>query len=152
MSGETLMTGNLIRDDAVKLAQAALEACGVKDSPGLNEQNYGGIDFGGEPVVFEYDADRKVLNVLALCYRFRKPPRPGVLEGFYEQERLGVDTGGGAVEFRPDSGALLLSRSYTDMTDPVRFVADTDRLALAARHWADDILPAVASRVFGHDD
>ena len=71
----------------MKLAQAALEAHQVKGSPGLNAQNYGGFDNGVQSVVFEYDADRKVLNVLALCYRFHKPPRPGVLEAFYDEER-----------------------------------------------------------------
>ena len=136
----------------MKLAQAALEAHQIKDSPGLNAQNYGGFDDGGQPVVFEYDADRKVLNVLALCYRFRKPPRPGLLEAYHEEAALGTDTGGGIVEFRSDSGGLFLSRSYTQDTEPARFVEDINKLRHAARYWAEDVLPAVASKVFGHDE
>src|SRR5689334_11758290 len=136
--------GNLSRDDAVGLAQAALEAHHIKGSPGLNAQDYGGFDDGSQPLVFEYLADRKVLNVLALCYRFRKPPRPGLIEAYLEQPQLGTDTGGGIVEFRADSGGLFLSRSYTQNTEPARFVEDTVRLMRAAKCWAEDVLPAVA--------
>jgi hypothetical protein len=141
------VNGNLTRDDAVKLAQAALEAHQVKGSPALNAQNYGGFDHGDQPVVFEYIADLKVLNVLALCYRFRKPPRPGLLEAYHNEERLGTNTGGDTVEFRSDSGGLFLSRSYTQKTDPARFVEDTHKLMQAAKYWAEDVLPAVASKV-----
>lgn len=146
------MNGNLTRDDAVKLAQAALAAHGVKDSPGLNAQDYGGFDRGDQPVVFEYSADRKVLTVLALCYRFRKPPRPGLLEAYQDEARQGSDTGGGVIEFRSDSGGLFLSRSYPQRTDPGRFVEEINMLMRAASYWAAEVLPAVASRVFGHDE
>ena len=146
------MNGNLIREEAVKLAQAALEAHNIAGSPGLNEQNYGGFDDGAQRVVFEYIPDDQVLNVLALCYRFRQPPRPGVLEAFQNEAQLGTDTGGGTVEFRPENGGLFLSRSYVEKTDPARFIEDTNKLAQAARHWAEDVLPTVASRVFGHDE
>jgi hypothetical protein len=90
--------------------------------------------------------------VLALCYRFRKPPRPGLLEAYHEAARSGTDTGGGSVEFRSDSGGLFLSRSYTQTTEPARFVEDTDRLMRAANYWAQEVLAAVASKVFGHDN
>ena len=159
------MNGNLTREDAVKLAQAALAAHQVKGSPGLNAQNYGGFDDGAQPVVFEYSADHKVLNVLALCYRFRKPPRPGLLEAYREEANLGTDTGGGIVEFRSDIGGLFLSkqasvdelpkpgvrRATYFSIEPARFVEDIDRLMRAATYWAEDVLPAVASKVFGHD-
>jgi hypothetical protein len=145
------MNGNLTREDAVKLAQAALEAHQIKGSPGLNAQDYGGFDDGSQPVVFEYCADRKALNVLTLCYRFRKRPRPGLLEAYQEEAKLGTDTGGGVVEYRADSGGLLLSRTYTQNIEPARFVEDIDRLRRAATYWAEDVLPAVASKVFGHD-
>jgi hypothetical protein len=135
----------------VRLAQAALRAHGLPNSPGLNAQNYGGFDGWDGPVVFEYDPVRQMLTVLALCYRFRKPPRPGVIAGFQEEERRGTDTGGGAVEFRSDSGGLFLTRSYRHKTDPRRFVEETDELMRAARYWADEVLPNVADRVFGHD-
>ena len=150
-AADSAVNGNLTRDDAVKLAQAALEAHQVKGSPGLNAQNYGGFDHGDQAVVFEYSADRKVLNVLALCYRFRKPPRPGLLEAYHNEERPGTNTGGGTVEFRSDSGGLFPSRSYTQKTDPARFVEDIHKLMQAAKYWAEDVLPAVASKVFGHD-
>jgi hypothetical protein len=141
----------MTRDDAVKLAQAALAAHNITGSAGLNEQNYGGFDDGGQRVVFEYIPDGKVLNVLALCYRFRQPPRPGVLDAFQKEGQLGTNTGGGTVEFRSENGGLFLSRSYTQQTDPARFVEDTNKLAQAAKYWAEDVLPAVASRVFGHE-
>ena len=145
------MNGNLTREDAVKLAQAALAAHNIEGSPGLNEHNYGGFDDSAQPVVFEYLPDRKVLNVLALCYRFRQPPRPAILEAFQREGQLGTDTGGGTVEFRSENGGLFLSRSYTQTTDAARFVEDTNKLAQAAKYWAEDVLPAVASRVFGHE-
>lgn len=142
---------DLTREDAVCLAQAALRAHGVRNSPGLNAQNYGGFDGPEGPVVFEYDGERHVLTVLALCYRFHNPPRPGVIEGFEDEARLGTDTGGGAVEFRSDSGGLFLIRSYPHNTDSRRFVKETDKLMRAAHRWAEEVLPAVADRVFGHD-
>jgi hypothetical protein len=145
------VNGNLTREDAVRLAQAALAAHQVEGSPGLNAHNYGGFDDGAQPVVFEYSADHQVLNVLALCYRFRKPPRPGLLEAYHEEAKLGTDTGGGIVDFRSESGGLFLSRSYTQDIEPARFVKDIDRLMRAATYWAEDVLPAVASKVFGHD-
>ena len=147
-----LVNGNLTREDAVRLAQAALEAHQVKGSEGLNAHNYGGFDDGAQQVVFEYSVDQKALNVLALCYRFRKPPRPGLLEAYREAATLGTDTGGGVVDFRSESGGLFLSRSYTEDIEAARFVEDIDRLMRAATYWAQDVLPAVASKVFGHDE
>lgn len=69
--------------------------------------------------------------------------------------KRGTFTGGGTVEFRADnadSGSLFLSRSYTAPTDPARFVEDTDGLMRAAKYWAAKVLPAIAARVFGHDE
>lgn len=145
------MHGNLSREDAVLLAQAALAAHQIQGSPGLNAQDYGGFDRGDQPVVFEYDADNKVLTVSALCYRFHKPPRPGLLEAYHEEEKRGTDTGGGSVDYRADSGGLFLSRSYTRNTDPGRFVEDTDSLMRAGKYWASHVLPAAAEKVFGHE-
>lgn len=145
------MTGHLTREEAAKLAQAILQAHQIVGSPGLNAHDFGGFDRGDQPVVFEYVSDSQVLNVLALCYRFRKPPRPGLLDACREEAATGTNTGGGALEFRADSGGLFLTRTYRQMADAASVLGEIDNLMQGAKFWAEDVLPAVANKVFGHD-
>jgi hypothetical protein len=44
--GGVAVSGNMSREEAVKLAQAALEAHQIEGSPGLNAQDFGGFDDG----------------------------------------------------------------------------------------------------------
>lgn len=141
------MSEGLTRDEAVQMVKAVLEAYNIKNSPGLNEKDLGGIDILGQPVYFEYLQDEKVLRVHALCYRFRRPPRPGLMEGFHQAEETGTNTGGGSVEYHPENGGLFLSRTYTQRVERKQFIKDVKRLAEAGKYWAEEVLPSVSEKV-----
>lgn len=83
---------------------------------------------------------------------FAKLPRDGLIEAFHEEERRGTNTGGGSVEFLPENGGLYLGRTYTQRTEPARFIEETNKLGQAATYWAQEVFPAVATKVFGHGD
>lgn len=143
--------GTLSREDAVSMIKALFAAYKI-DSPGLNSNNLGGIETLAQPIYFEYLPGKQALHVFALCYRFRKPPRDGLIEAFHEEERRGTNTGGGSVEFLPENGGLYLGRTYTQRTEPARFIEETNKLGQAATYWAQEVFPAVATKVFGHGD
>ncbi len=143
--------GTMTRDVAVRLARAYLEAHsqgqGMK-SPGLNDKNLGGAEIDGQTLYFEYLPERKVLTCHALVYRFHKPPRPGVVEGFQAEQREGTDAGGGQVEYQTENQGVFLSRTYLAAIPDAEFVKDLDRLLKASRIWGKEVLDRVASRVF----
>src|SRR5687767_6972639 len=85
----------MTREAAQRLVQGLLAAEGTPPSPGINPQGFGGLSAGGASLYFEWHEDTKALECSALVYRFREPPKPGVIEGFQAEEREGTDTGGG---------------------------------------------------------
>lgn len=92
----------------------------------------------GEAVLeFEYvDADQ-ALSVLALIYRFRAEPRPGVIQAALAAATE-ANTGGGRLVLEQDR-VLLLRRDFTDAIPDRRFADDVDTLAHASLLWLDDI-------------
>lgn len=137
----------LPREAAVKMIQAFLRSHGVK-SVGLNDNNLGGLELGGQVLYFEYLPGRRALRANALVYRFRKPPRRGVLDGFQQEQKAGTDSAGGTVEYQADNRGLFLSRVYAAPAPEQGFAAEMDRLAQAAERWREQVLPRVAARVF----
>ena len=109
----------------------------------FGEGDVTGLMLGPAALYFEYDAARGALTCGALVYRFRARPRPGVLEDFLEENR---GAGGGALVYREETRALLLSRTYFE-TAPARvFAEDMKRLAAASLGWGSELLERVASR------
>lgn len=141
--------GNMTRDEAIRLSQGYAEAHGVKKSPGLNDKNLGGLEVGGQTVYYEYQPEAKRLECGALIYRFNKPPRDKVLEGFRAEEAAGTDTGGGTLYYEPRNQGLFLRRYYRSTVPQDQFNRDVDRLRKAASVWADEVLDRVATKVFG---
>lgn len=141
--------GAMTRSAAVHLVRTFLGANGV-NSPGLNENLLGGAMVGEAQVYFEYQkSPRPTLKCSALIYRFHEEPKPGVLEGFREEEWEGAfDTGGGTVDYEPENKGLYLSRSYTQSVPPRVFRKDMTRLMRASGFWGDTVLDRVASKVF----
>src|SRR6185436_4906174 len=81
-AGKEAAMGPMSRDAAVKMIKSYLAAYKVMDSPGLNDKNLGGADIEGRRIFFEYQPEKNTLRSLATVYCFRKPPKPGVIEGF----------------------------------------------------------------------
>jgi hypothetical protein len=138
----------LTRESARRLVQGFLGEEGTPPSAGLNAQGFGGLSSGGTSLYFEWHEDTQALECSALVYRFREPPKPGVIEGFQAEEREGTDAGGGTVDYEPENRGLFLSRTYTRMPTERAFARDMRRLMKASQKWADEVLDRVASRVF----
>lgn len=126
---------------------AALVGGGVS-APRFGAGDVAGVMLGPAALYFEYDAARGALRCGALVYRFRLPPRPGVLEDLLETTR---GAGGGVLVYREETRALLLSRTYTQALDGEEFALDMKTLAAASVGWGDDLLERIASR-HEHDE
>ncbi|QRO01614.1 hypothetical protein JRI60_22620 [Archangium violaceum] len=137
----------MTRDEAQRLVQAFMMSLG-QPSEGLNPQGFGGAVLGAAQLYFEYHSDKQALEASALVYKFRDPPKPGVLDGFREEEKAGTDTGGGAVDYETENKSLFLSRIYSTPPPDAAFKADMQRLTQASLVWGDEVLDRVASRVF----
>jgi hypothetical protein len=136
-------------ESARELVQWFVKSQGAVLSPGLNARGFGGIATGEAQLYFEFHADTQALECSALVYRFHEPPKPGVLEGFRQEEREGTDSGGGTVDYEPENRGLYLSRTYTQQVpDGAAFAKDMKRLMKASAVWGDEVLDRVASRVF----
>ena len=137
----------MTRDEAQRLVQTFMMSLG-QSSEGLNPQGFGGAVLGDAQLYFEYHSDTQALETSALVYKFRDPPKPGVLEGFRAEEKSGTDTGGGAVDYEPENKSLFLSRTYSSTPTDAAFKEDMRRLTQASLVWADEVMDRVASRVF----
>ena len=112
-------------------------------APRFGEGDVTGMMLGPAALYFEYDAGRGALSCGALVYRFRHAPRPGVLEDFLEETR---GAGGGALVYREETRALLLSRTYFEATPAEEFSENMKRLAAASLGWGAELLERIASR------
>lgn len=139
--------GPMSRDAAVRMIKGLLSTYKVP-SAGLNDKNLGGAEIEGRRVFFEYLPEKGTLRSLATVYCFRKPPKPGVLEGFKREAAGGTDTGGGAVEYLADSKCLVLGRAYAQAVSDAQFTKDTQRLLQAAKTWNEEVVERVATKVF----
>jgi hypothetical protein len=138
----------MTREAAQRLAQIFVRPEGAPQSPGLNEQGFGGIAMGGAQLYFEWNEDAKALQCSALVYKFHEPPKPGVIEGFQAEQSEGTDAGGGTVDYQPENRGLFLTRTYTQVPDERAFGKDMKRLMKASLTWGREVLDRVASRVF----
>ncbi|RKH38524.1 hypothetical protein [Corallococcus sicarius] len=141
--------GPMTRAAARELVKWYLQTQGAGITEGLNAEGFGGVMNGEGQYAFEHVESPPSLKASALIYRFREPPKPGIIEGFRQQQDEGTDTGGGTVDFEPESGSLFLSRTYSVVPDGREFTRDLDRLGKASVVWGKDVLDRVAHRVFG---
>lgn len=138
----------MTREEAVRLVRAFFRGHGMNSS-GLNANNLGGAMVGQGQIYFEYQPRQQALKCSALIYKFHDKPKPGVLEGFKEEEQAKTaDTGGGTVDYEPENKGLYLSRTYTKTVDERAFRKDMRRLIKASLVWGDEVLDRVASKVF----
>jgi hypothetical protein len=138
----------MTREDAQRLVQSFLRGLGQSQSPGLNPQGFGGVAVADAQLYFEYRSGEQALECSALIYKFREAPKPGVIEGFEQEEKSGTDTGGGKVDYEPENKSLFLSRTYANAPSEPAFAEDMKRLMQASTVWGDTVMDRVASRVF----
>lgn len=112
-------------------------------APRFGAGDVAGVMLGPAALYFEYDAGRGALTCGALVYRFRSAPRPGVLEDFMSENR---GAGGGALVYREETRALLLSRTYTSKAPAEEFAEEMKRLAAASLGWGGELSERVAAR------
>src|SRR5688500_9003821 len=120
-------------DDADNLVKAFFRAHEQaqfpgEDPPALNRKGFGAVQLAEGEVFFEYHADAKALECSALIYKFRAPPKPGVVEGFQAEASSGTATGGGIVDFEPENNGLYLSRTYGERVAYETFVEEVNTL------------------------
>lgn len=148
-AASVLARGVVSRREEGSMTRAEAEAMlGALVGEGARAPRFGagdvtGVMLGPAALYFEYDAGRGALSCGALVYRFRTPPRPGVLEDFLEGNR---GAGGGLLVYREETRALLLSRTYTEAADGEAFALDMKRLAAASLGWGSELLERIASR------
>jgi hypothetical protein len=134
-------------EEAQRLVQSFMRAQGEQLSPGLNPQGFGGIAKGDAQLYFEFVPTSGELKCSALIYRFRDAPRPGVLDGFRDEQKAGTDAGGGTVDFEKESKSLFLSRTYTTPPPEQSFELEMKRLMDASVTWGGPVFERVAARV-----
>jgi hypothetical protein len=138
----------MTREGAQRLVQSFVRPQGSLQSPGLNQEGFGGLVMDGAQLYFEWNEDTKALECSALVYKFHEPPKPGVLETFQAEEKEGTDAGGGTVDYEAENRSLFLSRTYTQVPNERAFGKDMKRLMKASLVWSREVLDRVASRVF----
>ena len=121
----------MTEDEATRTLETFLAAHAVRGELDFGRQQIGGVMLGAAELFFEYAAERGELWCGALVYRFRRDPRPSVLGAFAREEQRS-DTGGGRLEYRAGSRALLLSRAYAEVASDADFARDMRRLADAS--------------------
>ncbi len=135
--------GRVTRDEAETMLRSLAGAKG-----GASFFGGGGVAalmLGAAELFFEYDAARGSLSCGALVYRFRRAPRAGVLQTFFE-EAGAAGAGGGALVYREETRSLLLSRTYFEATGGREFAREMKRLAAASLGWGAELLERVATR------
>jgi hypothetical protein len=135
-------------DDAKRLVQSFFQGHLGPDAKvsGLNEKGFGGAEVGDAQIYFEHVKDSGALKCSALIYRFRSAPRPGVIEGFRDEEKQGTNTGGGKVDYETENKGLFLSRTYGVLPSEQQFKEDLERLLEASLVWGDEVFNRVADR------
>ncbi len=138
----------MTRAEASRMISSLLDAHGAAGGAHLfDRQRVVGVMLGAAELFFEYAEEGGALKCAALVYRFREEPRPGVLEEFFAAEGRGEsDTGGGALDYRPESRSLLLARTYLEPVPGEEFARDVRRLASASLAWGGEVLERVAAR------
>ncbi|HEV2861536.1 MAG TPA: hypothetical protein VGX48_11050 [Pyrinomonadaceae bacterium] len=133
--------GGMTRDEAEAMLRALVGnvACELP----LRGGGVAGVMLGTAELFFEYDAGRGALACGALVYRFRREPRPGVLEAFFEEGR---GAGAGCLVYREETRSLLLTRTYFEAAPGEEFEREMKRLAAASLGWGAEVLERVASR------
>lgn len=139
----------MTRAEAQGLVQRWLKRRGL-ESPGLNPKGLGGVTIAEVDLYFEHREDAGTLKCSALVFRFRGPAKSQVVEGFRQLEKAkALETGGGRVDFQPESRGVYLSRLYAEPVADAQFDEELQRLGEASITWRDEGAKRVANQLSG---
>jgi hypothetical protein len=136
----------MTRQEAEKLVAGLGKTYGVQAE--LSPGGFGGLSVDMASLFFEFSDAAQALECSALVYKFRDPPKPGIIEGFAAEAAAGTDTGGGQVDYEPQNKGLFLSRTYQMSPEPTKFEGEMKTLMKASLAWGEQVLPRVSERVF----
>jgi hypothetical protein len=127
-------------DEATGQVSAFFRGLALRASPSLPVTAL----VGEATLEFEYvDADQ-ALSVLALIYRFRTEPRPGVIKAALAAAGE-ANTGGGRLALI-EGRTLVLRRDFTDTIPDRRFADEVSALARASLLWVHDLFARAAEQ------
>jgi len=127
----------MTRSDAVRLVKA-LFATLQTESPGLNEQGFGGIMLPDADLYFEHQTPGDCLVCYGRIFEFRKDAAPAVLDALQAEGRSLPP--GLRVEYVSETRRLFLVRTYTDVVEEKVFVEQMLELAKATATWSNEVL------------
>jgi len=131
----------MTRSDAIRLVKALFAAIQM-DSPGLNEQGFGGVMLPDADLYFEHQSEG-ALVCYGRIYEFAKDAEPAVLDALQAAgQRLPSSL---RVDYVPENRRLFLARTYSDVVEEKAFVEQMLELAKTTAAWSQDVLP----RAFG---
>lgn len=127
----------MTRSDAVRLVKALFAALQM-ESPGLNDQGFGGIMLPDADLYFEHQTDTGALICYGRIYEFSKDAEPVVIEAL-KVEGNGLSSGL-RVEYVSETRRLFLARTYNDVVEERVFVEQMLELAKTTATWSRDVL------------
>ena len=126
----------MTRSDAIRLVKALFAAIQM-DSPGLNEQGFGGVMLPDADLYFEHQSEG-ALVCYGRIYEFRKDAEPAVLEALRAEGKSLPP--GVRVEYVPETRRLFLARTYDNVIDEKGFLEQMAELARLTAIWGGDVL------------
>jgi len=126
----------MTRNDAIRLVKGLFAACET-ESPGLNEQGFGGIMLPDADLYFEHQSEG-ALVCYGRIYEFRKDAEPAVLEALRAEGKSLPP--GVRVEYVPETRRLFLARTYDNVIDEKGFLEQMAELARLTAIWGGDVL------------
>jgi len=127
----------MTRADAIRLVRA-LFAAYETESPGLNEQGFGGIMLPDADLYFEHQTPAECLICYGRIFEFRKEVEPALLDAL-QAEGQSLPPGL-RVEYVPETRRLFLARTYNEVVEEKAFVEQMLALAQTTATWSNDVL------------
>lgn len=128
----------MTRADAIRLVKALFRAVQM-ESPGLNEQGFGGIMLPDADLYFEHQSPGDCLVCYGRIFEFRKDAEPAVLDALHAEGQSLPP--GLCVEYIPETRRLFLARTYGDVVEEKVFVEQMMDLAKTTAAWSREVLP-----------
>jgi hypothetical protein len=127
----------MTRPEAVRLVKA-LFATLKTDSPGLNEQGFGGVMLPDADLYFEHQIPANRLVCYGKIFEFRKDAKPEVLDALQAEGRNLPS--GLRVEYVAETRRVFLARTYEGVVDEKVFVDQMLELAKTTAIWSREVL------------
>jgi hypothetical protein len=114
-----------------------------KQNEGLNAQGLGGVSLRGRELYAEFIQATGGLDLRAFVCPWPGKYEPAEFERLRALAASGGETGGGQLEYLPESHGLFLKLHYDDPPELGAFLGSLDLLVQAADHWDTDLVDLV---------